>query len=93
MKLKALEDRSRAKLGTDVLDIGALVRDQATADVAVQQLLSAPSQLRDDAAAHVERWLVRRRREVWDAARLVTSRVGMDDIAATADFLLRCLED
>lgn len=56
MKLQAVMNRSRAKEGTDLLDIVRLCLDPVTGPVVLTQLASSEWQLRADARRHASRW-------------------------------------
>jgi len=80
-KLQALPNRSRAKESTDLLDIARLVLDERAGPVVRDQLAEAASQLRADAALHVERWF---HTAIDRSTRLVNSLPDGRDIDRTA---------
>ena len=56
MKLQAMMNRGSAKEGTDLLDITRLCLDPLVRPIALEQLATADTQLRSDAALHAARW-------------------------------------
>ncbi|QUQ71528.1 hypothetical protein [Kutzneria sp. CA-103260] len=57
-KLQALPNRSKTKEATDILDIIRLALDPQTGPAIRRQLAFSDSQLRHDAALHVQAWFV-----------------------------------
>lgn len=63
MKLQAIEDRTREKAGTDLLDIVRITLDRKSGPTALDQLAGCNAAMAADMSQYVDRWLSERR--VW----------------------------
>lgn len=88
MKLQAVLLRSKAKEGTDLLDIVTILLDPAARDVALAQLAECDPVIAADAALHAHRWFAE---QVDRTLRLIRAagglEIGRDEIALGADLL------
>jgi hypothetical protein len=88
MKLQAVLLRSKAKEGTDLLDIVTILLDPVARNVALAQLAACDPVIAADAALHAHRWFVQ---QVDRTLRLIRAagglEIGRDEIALVADLL------
>lgn len=88
MKLQAVLLRSRAKEGTDLLDIVTILLDPVARDVALAQLAGCDPVIAADAALHAHRWFVQ---QLDRTLRLIRAAggpaIGREEIALVADLL------
>lgn len=88
MKLQAIEDRTRAKAGTDLLDIVRITLDRKSGPTALDQLAACGAAMAADMSEHVDRWPLEKR--AWSLGRIqdVGGQVSGEDLELVHELLL-----
>lgn len=92
-KLQALPNRSKTKEATDILDIIRLTVDPQTGPAVRTQLAVSDSQLRRDAALHVQTWFIDNASRTLRLVRTTTAGAdtASDTVALVGELLLAAL--